>query len=113
MGQYEAFKREMEDMEQRLGQIVCLAFDNCSGCESVLKVHTNARAHTHAHTHTCLHTHTVAGDDGSADREAAGPQRLPGQVPSPALHVQSGAGPEQGYLQPAGLIQQIPAGMYN
>ena len=54
MGQYEAFKREMEDMEQRLGQIVCLAFDNCSGCESVLKVHT----HPSTRTHTCMHTHT-------------------------------------------------------
>jgi hypothetical protein len=38
MGQYETFKREMEDMEQRLAQIVCLAFDDCSGCESALKV---------------------------------------------------------------------------
>ena len=43
MGQYETFKREMEDMEQRLGQIVCLAFDDCSGCESALKVNV----HTH------------------------------------------------------------------
>ena len=46
MGQYETFKREMEDMEQRLGQIVCLAFDDCSGSKSALKVHT----HTHTHT---------------------------------------------------------------
>ena len=49
IGQYETFKREMEDMEQRLGQIVCLAFDDCSGSESVLKVHT----HTHTTTPPC------------------------------------------------------------
>lgn len=38
VGQCEDFKRQIEDMEQRLGQIVCQAFDDCSGCESALKV---------------------------------------------------------------------------
>ena len=47
MEQYEAFKRKMEDMEQRLGQVVCLAFDDCSGCESALKVNQSV-------CHTCV-----------------------------------------------------------
>lgn len=46
VSQYEAFKRQIEDMEQRLGQIVCQAFDDCSGCESALKVSTILYTHT-------------------------------------------------------------------
>ena len=35
---YNSFKEKMMDMENRLAQIVCLAFDECSGCESVFKL---------------------------------------------------------------------------
>ena len=62
IGQYENFKRDMEDMEQRLGQIVCLAFDECSGCESALKVRTKQIILLNS-----LFFHTAAGDDGFAD----------------------------------------------
>ena len=37
--EYEQFKQKMEDMEMRLAQVVCQAFDDCSGCEAALKVH--------------------------------------------------------------------------
>lgn len=47
VSQYESFKRQIEDMEQRLGQIVCQAFDDCSGCESALKVSTILYSHTY------------------------------------------------------------------
>jgi dynein heavy chain len=35
---YGAFKVSMNDMEKRLAQIVCSAFDECANCESVFKL---------------------------------------------------------------------------
>ncbi len=32
------FRNSVTDMEQRLGTIVCKAFDDCSNCESAFKV---------------------------------------------------------------------------
>ena len=35
---YEAFKGKIADMDMRLSQIVCYAFDDCSCCESCFKL---------------------------------------------------------------------------
>lgn len=35
---YEAFKESIADMDKRLSQIVCHAFDDCSCCESCFKL---------------------------------------------------------------------------
>ena len=66
IGQYENFKREMEDMEQRLGQIVCLAFDECSSCESAGKVYRHIKLPS-SYIVAYMCSNTVAGDDGSTD----------------------------------------------
>lgn len=38
MADYEAFKERIADMDKRLSQIVCHAFDDCSCCESIFKL---------------------------------------------------------------------------
>ena len=38
MADYEAFKERIADMDKRLSQIVCYAFDDCSCCESIFKL---------------------------------------------------------------------------
>ena len=38
MTEYESFKERIADMDKRLSQIVCHAFDDCSGCESIFKL---------------------------------------------------------------------------
>lgn len=38
MADYEAFKERIADMDMRLSQIVCHAFDDCSSCESYFKL---------------------------------------------------------------------------
>ena len=35
---YEEFKEKIADMDKRLSQIVCHAFDDCSSCESIFKL---------------------------------------------------------------------------
>ena len=35
---YEAFKEKITEMDMRLSQIVCIAFDDCSCCESIFKL---------------------------------------------------------------------------
>ena len=71
VSQYEAFKRQIEDMEQRLGQIVCQAFDDCSGCESALKVSTILYSHI---PYPCsVFLSTAARDDGFVARASSDP----------------------------------------
>lgn len=36
--EYNSFKAKMTDIENRLAHIVCQAFDECAGCESVFKL---------------------------------------------------------------------------
>ncbi len=38
MTEYDSFLAQIADMDQRLSQIICQAFDNCNGCESVFKL---------------------------------------------------------------------------
>ena len=38
MADYESFQERVADMDMRLSQIVCHAFDDCSGCESYFKL---------------------------------------------------------------------------
>ncbi len=38
MTEYDSFMAQIADMDQRLSQIICQAFDNCNGCESVFKL---------------------------------------------------------------------------
>lgn len=38
VAEYEAFKERIVDMDKRLSQIVCHAFDDCSCCESIFKL---------------------------------------------------------------------------
>lgn len=76
VSQYEAFKRQIEDMEQRLGQIVCQAFDDCSGCESALKVYMYIHNTLYSHTipSPCyVFLSTAARDDGFITRATSGP----------------------------------------
>lgn len=35
---YGSFKAKITNMENRLAQVVCSAFDECSGCESIFKL---------------------------------------------------------------------------
>ncbi len=48
---YAEFKAQIADMEKRLAQMVCQAFDDCAGCESAFKVSLPAR---HVHIHMVL-----------------------------------------------------------
>lgn len=36
--EYDSFKAKMTDIENRLAHIVCQAFDECAGCESMFKL---------------------------------------------------------------------------
>ncbi len=36
--EYESFKAKITDMDDRLSYVICLAFDDCSGCESIFKL---------------------------------------------------------------------------
>lgn len=36
---YADFEENIEDLDRRLGNIVCQAFDDCSGTEGAFKVH--------------------------------------------------------------------------
>ena len=38
MSEYDSFKEKIADMDKRLSQIVCHAFDDCTGCESIFKL---------------------------------------------------------------------------
>ena len=37
-GDYETFRQQVEDLDRRLGAMICQGFDDCSGLEAVFKV---------------------------------------------------------------------------
>ena len=46
---YAYFVDRVADFDQRLGSILCQAFHDCSGCESVFKVHIHTLARLSYH----------------------------------------------------------------
>ena len=51
MKDYKYFRNNVTDMEQRLGNICCKAFDECNNCESAFKVRKNKHILVHVHVY--------------------------------------------------------------
>ena len=58
MEDYADFEEKVEDLDRRLGNIVCLAFEDCSGSEAAFKVISCTSVSGHVHVHPC-HMHVT------------------------------------------------------